>query len=129
MNSPIDGPEKYAPKWMRDSNRETTYENRRSEASAVNVAVGFCVSLVPVSHFYEFTGKRSPKDKWRFTKAGEDWFCIVGLWRAVEDNASPFTMLTCEPGPDVAPILPAKAESSGILEVEKVERALGKQAR
>jgi hypothetical protein len=48
---------------------------------------------------------------------------------AVEDNASPFTMLTCEPRPDVAPILPAKAESSGILEVEKVERAFGKQAR
>ena len=40
--------------------------------------------LVPVSHFYEFTGKRSPKDKWRFTKVGEDWFCIAGLWRPVE---------------------------------------------
>ena len=24
--------------------------------------------LVPVSHFYAFTGKRSPKDKWRFTR-------------------------------------------------------------
>ena len=42
--------------------------------------------LVPVSHFYEFTGKRSPKDKWRFTKVGEDWFCIAGSggpWRVM----------------------------------------------
>jgi putative SOS response-associated peptidase YedK len=36
-------------------------------------------------------------------KAGEDWFCIAGLWRPIEDNASAFTMLTCEPGPYVAP--------------------------
>jgi hypothetical protein len=27
MGSPIDGPEKYAPKWVRDSNRETSHEN------------------------------------------------------------------------------------------------------
>src|SRR4051812_31048281 len=60
--------------------------------------------LVPASRFYEFTGKRSPKDKWRFTKAGEDWFCIAGLWRPGEGTAPGFTMLTCEPGPDVAPI-------------------------
>jgi putative SOS response-associated peptidase YedK len=61
-------------------------------------------ALVPASHFYEFTGRRSPKDKWRFTKVGEDWFCIAGLWRPAEGGAPTFTMLTCEPGPDVAPI-------------------------
>jgi putative SOS response-associated peptidase YedK len=44
------------------------------------------------------------RGQWRFTKAREDWFCIAGLWRPVEPNASAFTMLTCEPGPDVAPI-------------------------
>jgi putative SOS response-associated peptidase YedK len=70
-------------------------ENRRFQR-------GRC--LVPVSHFYEFTGKRSPKDKWRFTKVDEDWFCIAGLWRPVEGKSGAFTMLTCEPGPDVAPI-------------------------
>jgi len=60
--------------------------------------------LIPASHFYEFTGRRSPKDKWRFTKVGEDWFCIAGVWRPVEGLSGSFTMLTCEPGPDVAPI-------------------------
>ena len=109
--------------------------------------------LVPASHFYEFTGRRSPKDKWRFSKNGEDWFCIAGLWRPVEGQAPAFTMLTCEPGPDVAPIHnrqivvldrsewaawldPQTAESgllkpsaAGSLRVEKVERAPGKQVR
>ena len=60
--------------------------------------------LVPASHFYEFTGKRSPKDKWRFTKVGEEWFCIAGIWRPVKEGAAAYTMLTCEPGPDVAHI-------------------------
>ena len=61
--------------------------------------------LVPASHFFEFTGKKSPKSKWKFTKAGEAWFCFAGLWRpAAGDAPESFTLLTCEPGPDVAPI-------------------------
>lgn len=61
--------------------------------------------LVPASHFYEFTGTRSPKAKWKFTKADEDWFCFAGLWRPAEGEApEAFTLLTTAPGPDVAPI-------------------------
>ena len=60
--------------------------------------------LVPASHFYEFTGKKSPKTKWKFTKAGEDWFCFAGLWRPMPDGGAAFTLLTTEPGPDVAAI-------------------------
>ena len=33
--------------------------------------------LVPASHFFEFTGTKSPKSQWRFTKAGEDWLCFA----------------------------------------------------
>jgi putative SOS response-associated peptidase YedK len=55
--------------------------------------------LIPTDGFYEFTGTKSPKSKWLFTRAdGDDFFCIAGL---VRDDR--FTMLTCEPGPDVAP--------------------------
>jgi hypothetical protein len=46
----------------------------------------------------------SPKAKWKFTKAGEDWFCFAGLcvpWRRV---VKAFTLLTTDPSPDVAPI-------------------------
>jgi putative SOS response-associated peptidase YedK len=61
--------------------------------------------LVPASHFFEFTGTKSPKSKWRFTKAGEGWFCFAGLWRPMPDGTGDaFTLLTTEPGPDVAPI-------------------------
>lgn len=115
-------------------------ENRR-------FAHGRC--LVPMTHFYEFTGKRSPKDKWRFTKPGEDWFCVAGLWRTVEGAAPAFAMLTCEPGADVAlihnrqvvvldkeqwlnwldPAFPEKEllrpSPAGSLNVEKIERQRG----
>jgi putative SOS response-associated peptidase YedK len=61
--------------------------------------------LIPASHFFEFTGSKSPKSKWKFTKVGEDWFCFAGLWRPMPDGAGEaFTLLTTEPGPDVAPI-------------------------
>ena len=57
--------------------------------------------LIPASHFYEFTGAKSPKTRWRFTKTGEAWFCIAGI---VGADGSAFSMLTVPPGPDVAPI-------------------------
>jgi hypothetical protein len=41
--------------------------------------------LIPASHFFELTGTKPPKSKWRFTKAGEDWFCFAGLWRPMPD--------------------------------------------
>ena len=75
--------------------------NFRSEGR--RFASGRC--LVPASHFFEFTGTKSPKSKWCFTKTGDDWFCFAGLWRpAQRDVPESFTLLTTEPGPDVAPI-------------------------
>jgi len=56
--------------------------------------------------FYEFTTHSDPKSKrkhkWLFTKTDEPWFCIAGIWRDT-DVGEAFTMLTTEPGPDVAP--------------------------
>lgn len=58
--------------------------------------------IVPASGFFEFTGTRSPKSKWRFTLTGEQVFGIAGLWHDEADGAR-FTMLTVPPGPDVSP--------------------------
>ena len=59
--------------------------------------------LIPASHFFEFTGRKSPKTKWKFTKTGEDWFCFAGLWRPMpEGGGDAFTILTTVPGPDIA---------------------------
>jgi putative SOS response-associated peptidase YedK len=61
--------------------------------------------LVPASHFFEFTGTKPPKAKWKFTKTGEEWFCFAGLWRpATGETPEAFTILTTEPSRDVAPI-------------------------
>jgi len=63
--------------------------------------------LIIADGFYEFTGPtdqtKKRKDKWLFTKKGEPWFCIAGIWRANKDAGEAFTMLTMEPGPDIAP--------------------------
>jgi len=62
--------------------------------------------LIVADGFYEFTANTDPKarrkHKWLFTKAGEDWFGIAGLVRPHGDGEA-FTMLTTEPGADVAP--------------------------
>lgn len=68
-------------------------------------ASGRC--LIPVDCFFEFTAPADPKarrkDKWAFRLHGHDWFCIAGLWRADPAVGEAFTMLTCPPGPDIAP--------------------------
>lgn len=61
--------------------------------------------LVPASAFYEFTGSKYPKTKHRFSLNDAPFMAIASLWREGEGNQPPaFTMLTTEPGPDVAPI-------------------------
>jgi putative SOS response-associated peptidase YedK len=63
--------------------------------------------LIVADGFYEFTAHSDPKSKrkhkWLFTLKGEPWFCIAGLWRSSPEVGEAFTMLTAEPGPDVAP--------------------------
>ena len=60
--------------------------------------------LIPASGFYEFTGKKYPKTKHRFSLIGAPFMAIAGLWRDGQGNQPPsFTMLTIEPGPDVEP--------------------------
>lgn len=77
--------------------------NFRSDGRAITA--GRC--LILADGFYEFTDpadrKKKRKDKWLFTRKGERWFCIAGIWRTVPELGEAFTMLTMPPGPDVAP--------------------------
>lgn len=63
--------------------------------------------LIIADGFYEFTEPaekaKKRKDKWLFTKKGEPIFAIAGIWRKPTDVGEAFTMLTMEPGPDIAP--------------------------
>ncbi len=60
--------------------------------------------VVVLSAFFEFTGTKYPKTKHRFVLADSPVMGIAGLWSEDKDGALSFTMLTTEPGPDVAPI-------------------------
>jgi putative SOS response-associated peptidase YedK len=88
--------------------------------------------LILADGFYEFTAHSDPKSKrkhkWLFTLKGEPWFAIAGLWRTDPAVGEAFTMLTCEPSPDVAPyhnrsivVLPP-AECSRWLDPATAER-------
>jgi putative SOS response-associated peptidase YedK len=59
--------------------------------------------LIPASAFFEFTGKRYPKAKHRFSLVGAPSMAIAGLWRETEGGTPGFTMLTTEPNEDVRP--------------------------
>ena len=60
--------------------------------------------LIPASAFFEFTGKRYPKAKHRFTLEDAPFMAIAGLWRDGAAGKPPaFAMLTTDPGPDVEP--------------------------
>jgi putative SOS response-associated peptidase YedK len=63
-----------------------------------------CVVLA--DGFYEFTApedsKAKKKDRWLFEWPGHPWFGIAGIVRADAKVGEAFTLLTCEPGPDVA---------------------------
>jgi putative SOS response-associated peptidase YedK len=59
--------------------------------------------LIVLSGFFEFTGTKYPKAKHRFTLRGSPIMAIAGLWSEAGDGGLSFTMLTTEPGPDIAP--------------------------
>lgn len=79
--------------------------------------------LIPVDGFYEYGDAPEPGDtadlfgapapagrgkplkaKWAFTLAGADGFAIAGIWRSDPAVGEAWAMLTCPPGPDVAPV-------------------------
>ncbi len=63
--------------------------------------------LIVTDGFYEFTDPQDPKkkrkDKWLFTNREEPLFCIAGIWRETSEGGEAFTMLTMDPGADIAP--------------------------
>lgn len=63
--------------------------------------------LIIADGFYEFTTSTDPKqkrkDRWLFTSPSEPILGIAGLVRDTVGIGEAFTMLTTEPGPDVAP--------------------------
>ena len=63
--------------------------------------------LIIADGFYEFTARADPKQKrkerWLFTSRNEPMIGVAGLVRDVPDIGEAFTMLTTQPGADIAP--------------------------
>jgi putative SOS response-associated peptidase YedK len=63
--------------------------------------------LILADGFYEYTAPADPrqkrKDRWLFTDPADGMIGIAGLVREAPGIGEAFTMLTTEPGPDVAP--------------------------
>ncbi|MBB3965791.1 SOS response-associated peptidase [Rhizobium metallidurans] len=89
-------------RWSWPQNKRPAY-NFRSDGREF----GSNRCLIVADGFYEFTDPKDKskkrKDKWLFTRKDEPIFCIAGIWRDTPDVGEAFTMLTMEPGPDIAP--------------------------
>jgi putative SOS response-associated peptidase YedK len=92
--------------------------------------------LIVADGFYEFTTPADPKqkrkDKWLFTSRSDPALGIAGLVRDNPGVGERFTMLTTEPGPDVAPyhsrqvaLLPPAAWRSWLDPSVPAEQLLG----
>ncbi|HYC98772.1 SOS response-associated peptidase family protein [Brevundimonas sp.] len=78
--------------------------NFRSEGRRFSNSPTSGRALVPVSGFYEFTGDKYPKTRWVLRGVEQPFLALAALWRAGVDGApDAFSLLTAEPGPDVAP--------------------------
>ncbi|BCH29862.1 hypothetical protein MesoLjLc_17920 [Mesorhizobium sp. L-8-10] len=82
-----------------------SYDDAAFVEGCVGITSNRC--LIIADGFYEFTDpavtKKKRKDKWQFTKTDEPIFAIAGIWRDTKEVGEAFTMLTMEPGPDIAP--------------------------
>lgn len=58
--------------------------------------------LVLASGFYEFTGDRYPKTRWRLSAADGLPLALAGVWRR-GPTGDAFALLTAEPGLDIQP--------------------------
>lgn len=91
-------------RWSWPGPRGAPVFNFRSEGRRFDPA-DRCVILT--DGFYEYTDPGDPKARkkrrWLFTWPGNDWFGIAGICRTHPEVGEAFTMLTCDPGADVAP--------------------------
>ncbi len=105
--------------------------NMRAEGRSF--ARGRC--LVPASHYFEFSGTKSPKTRWRFTRAGEAWFCFAALLGRGEADAEAFTLLTVDAGPDTRPyhdrepVILDRADWAGWLDGSRAAETVLRPAR
>lgn len=103
VRSGTSGPEMVVRRWSWPQATGKPLYNLRSEGR--NFPRDRC--LVIADGFYEYTvpqeSTRKRKDRWLFTPADGGLLGIAGLVRTHPNVGEAFTLLTADPGPDVAP--------------------------
>ncbi len=103
------------PSWAKDLKFGTRCINARAEtvatAPAFRAAYRARRCLVPVSAFYEWSGKPGHKTKWRITLTEPGPFALAGLWEWWRDPAQPqspgietYTIVTTAASAQMAPV-------------------------
>ena len=100
---PAEGYELLVRRWSWPGPRGKPVYNFRSDGR--EFPSGRCI--IVADGFYEFTASSDPKqkrkDRWMFADRAGGMLGIAGLTRTVPEVGEAFTMLTTEPGPEVAP--------------------------
>ena len=61
--------------------------------------------LIPASCWYEWTGAKGAKQKWRFTEKDQPWMCFAGVWdQCITTDAGEVTSFTIVTQPAGAPL-------------------------
>lgn len=103
------------PSWAKDLTFGTRTINARAEtlptAPAFRAAYEARRCLVPASAFYEWSGPKGQRVKWRIVVKDEPLFALAGLWEWWRDRSTPdaqavhsYTIITTQPNAVLAPI-------------------------
>jgi putative SOS response-associated peptidase YedK len=101
------------PHWAKDLKFGVRCINARAEtvatAAAFREAYRHRRCLVPVNAFYEWSGEKGHKIRWRIALKDEPLFALAGLWewwrdRAASDSVETYTIVTTEANPRLAEI-------------------------
>jgi putative SOS response-associated peptidase YedK len=101
------------PSWAKDLKFGTRCINARAETLATTPAFRLAYRtrrcLVPVNAFFEWSGERGHKVKWRIGLKDEPLFALAGLWEwwkdpATERGVETYTIITTRANHAIAPL-------------------------
>lgn len=101
------------PPWAPDLKFGTRCINARAETVASLPAFRSAFRrrrcLVPVNAFFEWSGEKGRRLKWRIALRGEPLFALAGLWEWWQDpqaghGVASYTIVTCEANAAIAPL-------------------------
>jgi len=101
------------PAWAPDLKFGTRCINARAETvaklPAFRAAFRKRRCLVPVNAFFEWSGEKGRRLKWRITRRDEALFALAGLWEWWQDReageaVTSYTIITCEANAAIAPL-------------------------